>query len=268
MVGMVDHALNYAAAGIPVFPVQYPIFGDDGPACSCRLGADCKQMAKHPAVHHGHKNASLDPEVIRGLWRDRPFNVGAPTGNLFDVLDDDPARGGDDSLHALELAHGALPETARSRTGGGGWHFFYQHIEGVKNNNTGKVGLGLDFKTAGGYVVMPPSLHRSGLRYEWVDPGAAIVPAPGWMVELLREKFPTGRRARKPEGFWGKLAEGVEINDRHNAILSVAGLLLLGRSKIETRLAIRLIHGFNTECCDPPKPRDEVNSIISYILRK
>jgi hypothetical protein len=63
------------------------------------------------------------------------------------------------------------------------------------------------------------------------------------------------------------VADGVVAGDRHNAIASVAGLLLNG-SKMNPRLAVRLIHGFNTECCDPPKSRDEVNSIITYVLKK
>jgi hypothetical protein len=258
-----NHALEYAVNGIAVFPVHYPI--DNG--CSCQLGPRCTHIGKHPATARGFVAATTDVNVLRSMWRDRPYNIGAVTGNLFDVLDNDPAHGGDESLARLEVAYGKLPETAQSKTGGGGRHFFYQHIEGVKNNNTGKVGQGLDFKTTGGYVVMPPSLHRSGMRYEWIDPEIPIVPAPEWLVEVLRREFPSGKPERKPDGFWESISNGVIAGDRHNAVASVAGLLLTG-SKFNVRLAIRLIHGFNTECCDPPKSREEVNSIIAYVLKK
>lgn len=260
---ILDQALEYASAGIAVFPVHYPVGG----GCSCRLGSRCRHVGKHPAAVHGFKAGTTNPRVLRGMWGDRPYNIGAVTGSLFDVLDDDPAHGGDESLSRLEAEHGRLPETTRSKTGGGGQHFFYQHIEGVKNNNTGKIGQGLDFKTVGGYVVMPPSLHRSGLRYEWINPEAPIVPAPEWLVGILRREFPGEGKGRKPDGFWDSISDGVTAGDRHNALASVAGLLLTG-GKFNVRLAIRLVHGFNAECCDPPKPRDEVDAIIAYVLRK
>lgn len=264
---ILDHALEYAGSGIAIFPVHYPI---DGKTCSCRAGARCLHVGKHPATEHGFADATVVESDIRARWR-RPFNIGAPTGKLFDVLDEDPAHGGREALDALQEKYGLLPPTLSSQTGGGGRHFFYQHIDGVKNNNTGKVGAGLDFKTNGGYVVMPPSLHRSGQRYRWFEEENQIAVAPGWLVELLQHEFPAGdRRGRKADGYWARLADGVEAGDRHNAVASVAGLLLSrrGLSVLDIHLAARLVHGYNLECCDPPKSRDEVDAILAYVLKK
>lgn len=264
-----DHALRYADDGIAVFPVHYPTHQNGRVACSCAKKGACVRIGKHPATKHGYEDGTTDQETIRQLWRGRNYNIGAPCGGLFDVLDDDPGHGGDAALAALVAKHGPLPETITSRTGGGGFHFFFDHIEGVKNNNTGWVGDGLDFKTTGGYVVMPPSLHRSGNHYEWTNPNAKIVPAPGWLVELLREQFPDGSATegpRRSSDFWAMLADGMTAGDRHNAIASVAGLLMA--KNLNTRLVIRLIHGYNTECCDPPKSRGEVDAIITHILKK
>lgn len=265
-----DHALQYADDGIAVFPVHYPTHHNGKVACSCLKKSACTHIGKHPATKHGYEDGTVDQETIRQLWRGRDYNIGAPCGDVFDVLDDDPGHGGTAALAALVAKYGPLPETSTSRTGGGGYHFFFDHIEGVKNNNTGRVGDGLDFKTAGGYVVMPPSLHRSGNRYEWVNAGAKIVPAPEWLVELLREQFPDrsiGEGPRRSPDFWADLAAGVTAGDRHNAIGSVAGLLLT-KNIIDTRLAVRLIHGYNAECCDPPKLRNEVDAIITWTLKQ
>ncbi len=263
-----DHALRYADDGIAVFPVHYPTHQNGRVACSCAKKGACGHIGKHPATKHGYEDGTIDQETIRQLWRGRDYNIGAPCGDVFDVLDDDPGHGGDAALAALVAKHGPLPETITSRTGGGGYHFFFNHIEGVKNNNTGRVGDGLDFKTTGGYVVMPPSLHRSGNHYEWTNPNAKIMPAPEWLIELLREQFPdklTADERRRDPDYWTALTTATE-GDRHNAIASVIGLLLA--KNINARLAVYLTHGYNTECCDPPKSRKEVDSIIAWALKQ
>lgn len=261
---MLDYAVGYAEKGWPVFPIHYPIYVNNTVSCSCSAGDRCKKIGKHPATKNSFRDATRDPDQLRRLWGDRPYNIGAPTGILFDVLDDDPAHGGDSSLQELANSGSTLPPTATSLTGGGGRHFFLKSVQGVKNNNTGKVGAGLDYKTRGGYVVAPPSLHRSGERYRWVDPSADILDAPQWLVDLLRREFSSDRRQRRTREEWAGFAIDTTEGERHNAIASVAGLLLDGR--LETHLAMRLVHGYNQECCVPPKSRGEVNDIIRYVL--
>jgi hypothetical protein len=67
-----------------------------------------------------------------------------------------------------------LPETLTQKTGGGGRQYFFQHPGGhVKSKNAFITGA--DFKADGGYVIVPPSGHRSGGRYEWIN---KVTPAP------------------------------------------------------------------------------------------
>lgn len=268
---MLDHAVAYAEAGYPTFPVHYPIHGPDGRVrCSCSAGALCRQIGKHPACANGVRDATVDRDRLRMLFRGRECNLGLATGaGSFDVLDDDPRHGGDATLAELQALHGPLPDTARSRTGGGGVHYLFDHLDGVRNNNTGKVGVGLDFKTTGGYVVAPPSLHASGARYEWENPGAQIARPPAWLADILRREFsaPETFERKSPE-YWLDLCGTMRDGRRHNAIASVAGLLLGRASRVDPRLAIRLIHGYNRECCDPPKSRSEVDKIILHFLKR
>src|SRR5256885_12022612 len=61
--------------------------------------------------------------AIRQWWHQEPdANVGIVTGRISDlvVLDVDSDKRGNKALEALELEHGALPETVSVRTGGGG----------------------------------------------------------------------------------------------------------------------------------------------------
>jgi hypothetical protein len=44
--------------------------------------------------------------------------------------------------------------------------FVYPKGQDIRNS-AGKLGPGLDIRGAGGYVILPPSGHPSGGRYEW-----------------------------------------------------------------------------------------------------
>ncbi len=141
-------ALAYAARGWPVFPCQ----------------------GKIPRTPHGFQDATTDGTQIRQWWaRWLDATIGVPTGvaSGLVVLDIDPRHGGEESLATLIAAHGPLPETVESRTGGGGRHLFFQHPGGYVPNSSGRLGPGLDIRGDGGYVIVPPSLHASGQRYEW-----------------------------------------------------------------------------------------------------
>ncbi len=92
--------------------------------------------------------------------------TGAVSGLV--VLDVDVRHGGDAALQRLEREHGRLPTTLECRTGGGGHHLYFAHPGRLVRNKVG-LAAGIDLRADGGYVVAPPSLHASGLRYVWVD---------------------------------------------------------------------------------------------------
>ena len=134
-------ALDYAAAGLPVLPL-------DG---------------KIPRNRGGLTNASTDPAVIAEWWRRWPSaNVGIRTGAECGlvVLDVDTPKGGAGTLAELERKHGKLPATARVLTGGGGEHIYFRHPGRELRNSAGRLGAGLDTRGDGGYVVAPPSDPR------------------------------------------------------------------------------------------------------------
>ncbi len=102
-------------------------------------------------------------------------------------LDSDPRNGGDASICDLVEAHGtAWLETHTVRTGGNGNHFIFRLPEGVEIHR-GKIGPGIDVKSAGGYLVAPPSVHASGRKYE-VEKNIEIALAPDWLIQELTRK--------------------------------------------------------------------------------
>lgn len=179
----------------PVFPV-YGI-GADG-RCTCGKG-DCSRPGKHPigrAAPRGLHDASRDGAQIARWWADDPLaNIGIPTGAVSGLvaLDVDTGKGGEDGLYALQQQHLRLPETVMALTGGGGYHYLFTHPgAGIKvRNSVVKLGEGLDIRGDGGYIIVAPSLHASGRRYEWEASchpvGLQPAPLPAWLLALTQD---------------------------------------------------------------------------------
>jgi Bifunctional DNA primase/polymerase, N-terminal len=131
-------ALAYAKAGWRVFP--------------------CIPGEKVPATSHGVKDATTGPAQIRAWWARNPDrNVAIATGAPGpDVLDVD--RHGDASgfpaLRQLKAAGIVGRAAALVRTPSGGAHIY---VPGSEQGNGSLRGRHVDFRSAGGYVVAPPS---------------------------------------------------------------------------------------------------------------
>lgn len=177
---LVEVAVRYADHGWPVLPLHSP---KDG-GCSCRV-ADCGSPGKHPRTPRGLHQATTDTDQVRAWWDRWPHaNIGIATGTDSGllVLDVDLPEG-PDSLARLEHEHGRLPATCEQRTGSGGRQLLFAHPDRPVGNRAGVV-AGIDVRGEGGYVVVPPSVHTSGRRYEWTG---RTTPAriPGWLLEVL-----------------------------------------------------------------------------------
>src|SRR5262245_12561671 len=195
---LLDAALRYAARGWHVFPCHTPT----GQGCSCRTPS-CKYVGKHPRTLHGLKDATTDEATIRRWWKMWPTaNIGIRTGAVSGivVLDRDDYKGGTESLEELEATYSPLPETAQGLTGGGGIHYVFSHPGTHVTSRTENFAPGLDIKGDGGYIVAPPSLHKSERRYQWEvqqDPeDTPLAPIPDWLLALSQE---TPQRATRTD---------------------------------------------------------------------
>ena len=161
MVSMNDAIRDYTARGWSIIPIR---------------PGDKRPLVRWEDFQHRHAN---EAEAL-GWYRARPeAGVGIVTGAISGlvVIDIDERHGGDVALEQLEREHDRLPVTVECRTGGGGRHLYFAHPGGLIRN---KVGLapGVDVRGDGGYVVAPPSLHASGVRYAWVEaraPGSTTI---------------------------------------------------------------------------------------------
>jgi hypothetical protein len=76
------------------------------------------------------------------------------------------------------------------RSGGAGRHLYFAHPK-VLLRNKGGLAPGIDLRGDGGYVVAPPSLHASGVRYALGARSAAgnggLAPLPDWVLRQAIE---------------------------------------------------------------------------------
>jgi hypothetical protein len=161
-----DFALEHARAGIPVFPVS--------------------RKTKKPITPNGFYAATTDVQQIEAWGRRHPSaNYAMPTGEAsgITVLDDDPRHGGDESLKRLIDEYGGFEATKVIKTGGGGLHFYFRRVPGLRNSES-LLAPGLDIRADGGYVVIAGGLHASGVMYDVLcDEPLAEMPA--WIIEKL-----------------------------------------------------------------------------------
>jgi hypothetical protein len=132
-------ALAYAARGWPVFP--------------------CQPGQKIPATTHGYRDATTSPPQItewftRHPGRNLAIATGAPGPDVLDVDQHGPAGNGFPAF--ARLRHVGLTEGASHyvRTPSGGLHVYFT---GTAQRNGHLPGHHLDFRSAGGYILAPPS---------------------------------------------------------------------------------------------------------------
>ncbi len=165
---MISTALDYAAAGWPVFPLV--------------------PGGKRPATAHGLKDASTDVETIRRWWEQDPaanIGIALPPDVLavdVDVKDAD----GFASLAALTAEHGELPETRTVQTASGGWHLYFRKPAGVRVKNRAGLRPGVDVRAAGGYLVAPGSTIN-GKAYQLLN-DCELAECPPWLLQVLTEE--------------------------------------------------------------------------------
>jgi len=267
---MLEEALILINKGLSATPFHSPT--PDG-HCDC-WNADCKSPGKHPhylkgILENGILDATDDPERLKQLFEKWPnaniaIRAGQDTGIM--VLDIDPRNEGSESLAQLVDQYGPLPNTVTEDTGGGGLHYFFHYKDKPIPNRTGLNGIlpGVEVKGDGGAVVVCPSLHYSGKRYQW-QPGhapgeIAMAPPPTWLLELIyTQPAKKGKALNAADSQFGQIAEG----GRNSFLTSVAGKLRrVGFDEEDMDL---ILQGINEAKCAEPLDQTEVSRIAGSV---
>ena len=64
----------------------------------------------------------------------------------------------------------------------GKWHVLFEYAAGMRTVSERYFGLRLH---AGDPILIPPSISDMGVRLEYADPRAPVLPAPGWLVNAM-----------------------------------------------------------------------------------
>lgn len=140
-------ALAYAASGIPIFPLSP---GTKIPRAGSRSFAE----------------ATADPAAIRSWFAGGiPWNIGfEPARAGYAVIDVDVKNGEPGAANWAELCreHGIDPETYMVQTPSGGVHLYYR---GTLPPSASKLARGIDIRSEGSYVLLPPSRLDGGGEY-------------------------------------------------------------------------------------------------------
>jgi hypothetical protein len=222
---LLEAALAFADCGLRVFP--------------------CKPRSKVPACAHGCQDATVDREQITQWWCARPdYNVAVATGKasgliVFDIDGPDAEV----AVRKLEHQHGKLPPTWETITPRGR-HIGFEYPGRPVRNSVGKVAAGIDVRSDGGYILVPPSLHPCGRQYAWgVDSADEIATAPDWLIEIAAPANGTAP-AVPPEEWADLIANGVTKGARNVTVTRLAGHLL--RRHVDPFVVLEILQAWNT----------------------
>ena len=150
------------------------------------------------------------------------------------------------------------PTQMVAKSGGGGYHLYYAYPQGVgKVSNRVGIFEGADLRADGGFVVLPPTRHPSGNRYEWIVKGPLGV-FPRSLLELQSQP------KAQSDGWLVEALRGVSEGGRNDTCARLAGYFF--RKGMNYDVVEALILSWN-ECNDPPLPVNEVRTTIKSIER-
>ncbi len=273
-----DEALSFARQGVRIFAVHY--IQEDG-ECDCGRPA-CPDKGKHPQFHkqdlkNGCLDATTDEQTITRWWKRWPnSNIGIATGSINDlgVLDIDAGEGKNGLESFKKLFPGVdldemLKSTLVAKTGGGGYHLYYK-LNGLKlpnRRNMGEKGSDIDFRAEGGYVLGPPSNHKSGDTYQWITKREPIE-IPLAVRELVQET-----EVVDEDSLFGKPPVTAQdyktvVNDgegRDSYLIRMAGKF--ARDGLKGPEIANLIMALNHQNVRPPKTKRDIIRITKSALK-
>lgn len=229
---------------------------------------------KEPVTKRGLNDWTDNPEQADVWWgqgsydgRGNPeYNVGIVCGQVSGglvVIDVD--EGGMEALRDWQVAHGELPETVAAITGSGGRHLLYRASREVRPSVNGE--LHIDVRGDGSYIVAPPSIHPSGVPYEWsVSPEDMDVADADDLVyafiEHVRPSSMSGEGERKQ---LFSLPDSIGEGGRNQVLFKYAASL---REKgLDGGSIAVLVGNANETRCTPPLPEREIRKICESVTR-
>jgi hypothetical protein len=271
---------KFEVAAVADFLASIPDDDDDRLAVARKFAAlglklfPCRRDGKAPAIDGWQDAATDNPKTLRKWFGgSNPFNIGVSCAGLV-VIDLD-MKDGKDGLAAFKKLTGKTLDdfdTLIVETASGGYHVYLSGPPVA--NSVGKIGPGIDIRSAGGLVVGAGSAI-GGKRYT-IMRDRPVAAAPDWLFELITAsetkakpiKLTTAIELDTPAAiaFAAQYLEEAPASIEHdggdaNAYRVAARLKDIGLSE---SMAGSMMLGSWNDRCDPPWDEDELLEIIEH----
>ena len=229
-----DAALEYIEYGLSIIPLQ--------------------PKGKKPLIdwkEFQHRIATAE-EVEAWFEQTPDANIGLVTGDVSGVVAIDS-----DSKEAVAWMRESIPKAALYQKTGKGWHALYKPNGKPVNNSASLIYDKVDVRGNGGYIVIAPSVHPNGKRYELTSPtGLSWEDLSYFPYDLLKQKD----YSEKPPVTLDPVEEGA----RDYTLTRVAGKYCA--KGMEEKEVLALLIGINSKY-NPPLPEDDLSRIVRSIFK-
>ena len=235
---LLKKALQYLDLGFSVIPVK-------GKRCLL------------PSWSEYQKRKPTKEEIENWFFELNPTGIAIITGKISGIVVLDVENGAD-------ISGVNIPKTPTVKTGGGGQHYYFKYPKNTGLHNAIRFREKMDFKTDGGYVIAPPSQHKSGIRYQWLNhfKRTELVTIPSWLIKDV------GRRQAWQSKDWEQIIEGVPEGERTISAVSLIGKLLRHLPIEEWNNVVKPIMEAWNERNKPPLSKKELIQSLGSIAKK
>lgn len=249
MEDMLKHALYYLQQGFSVIPCDFDgrVKGKDSEKSPLISSTD-SYLEKPPTV-----------EEVTAWWTKWPWAaIGIPCGKVSGITVVDSEKDADLSLFGLEGI-----ETPTAKSGGGGKHYYFAYDPDVQNRV--KFAPYYDIRNDRGYIIAPPSPHKSGGKYEWIEPYGACPLAP--FPQRVKDAMQTSGHGSRAD-LERLLNEGVIEGERNVSATKVAGSLLARYPAEQWSVVVwPILQMWNQQKNNPPDSEDKLWKTYESICR-
>jgi hypothetical protein len=228
----------------------------------------CAPRTKKPLTANGFKNSTRDERQILHWWDQHPdANIGVDCGGTGIVVFDIDAKHGADPEDVLAdhdlygapvVLTGEAPEPGgsfpRSLPGVRGAQVFFRGAERTTDKLTVP---GTEIRSIGAYVVVPPSVHPSGVPYEGDLPAVRELPqTPEWLTALVEVH---------KNGVAPAVGAVIPKGEQHHTLVSLAGSMRrrgMEADEIEAALMVT-----NLKRLEDPAPPEDIKRIAQSVAR-
>jgi hypothetical protein len=187
---------------------------------------------KMPAVKFSVETFdSVEAIIKRRFWNGVGIHLGR---SMCWVLDIDGNEGYVE-LKKFTDQYGELPTTRTVKTGGGGMHYYWDGWNDKVKSGILTRHIHIKGNVGNAFVVTPPTLHKSGSRYEYLA-RRAPAPAPKWLLDLIKKD-------QKPEPVIRETYHGTSLSDEYGLSCMQIGAPLNARQTSDGYQGIHPFHG-------------------------